>query len=86
MKMLFMKLFRQKPLNQIVWLYPSRKNIERSLEHYMNWRFPGASHCHERKGKAWHILSCDRDMKNNIIVVHCSLYDEYSIEIRMHLI
>tara|TARA_B100001115_G_C15614839_1_gene294857 strand:+ start:358 stop:648 length:291 start_codon:yes stop_codon:yes gene_type:complete len=90
MKSIFMPLFgknkKEIPPKQVVFKIPSRVVLEDAVKYYVDWRFPGASYCHDIKDKGWDLNMFYYDPEQNTIELKICLNDELGVELRVHLV
>ena len=83
---LFGKNKKETPPKQVVFMRPSRVALEDAVKHYVDWRFPGASYCHERKDKGWDLSMYYYDPEQNTMELKICLCDEFEIELKLNLV
>lgn len=85
--LLFGKNKKETPPKQVVFKIPSRVVLEEVVKHYVDWRFPGASYCRERKDKGWELSMYYYDPEQNTMELAVLLYidEDYFEEISVHL-
>lgn len=90
MKSRFLSLFRKNkketPPKQVVFKRPSRVALEDAVKHYVDWRFPGAGYCHERKGPNWIMTSFIYNPVINCMETKFELSHDYDQVLMVHLV